>query len=130
LRGRAVLAARSNGLDFPVVGVWQDLGDPDGARAFAEQNRELGFRGQVLIHPSHVEMVNAVFSPSQFELEFYAGMIAAFDEAEAQGAAAVLYEGMHVDYAHVKTAREVLGYGEQLKTRGAPGAEPDLAPAG
>ena len=117
LRSRAVLACRANGLDFPLVGLWQDLADPEGARRFAEQNRELGFRGQVLIHPSHVAVANEVYSPSAFELELYAGMIAAFEKAEEQGAAAVLYEGMHVDYAHIKTAREVLAYAELIESK-------------
>lgn len=114
LRSRALLAARANGLEFPIVGLWQDLSDPEGARKFAEDNRRLGFRGQVVIHPSHVPIVNEVYSPSQFEVDFYAGMITAFEEAEAQGIAAVLYEGMHIDYAHVKTAREVLAYHELI----------------
>jgi citrate lyase subunit beta/citryl-CoA lyase len=110
LRSRAVLACRAAGLEFPLVGVWQDLADPEGARNFSVKNRELGFRGQVLIHPSHVDVANEVFSPSKFEVDFYAGMIEAFEKAEAEGAAAVVYEGMHVDYAHIKTAREVLAY--------------------
>jgi citrate lyase subunit beta / citryl-CoA lyase len=117
LRSRAVLAARSHGLEFPLVGVWQDLADPEGARQFSAQNRELGFRGQVLIHPSHVKVANDVFSPSKSEVDFYVSMIAAFEEAEARGAAAVRYEGMHIDYAHVKTAREVLEYSRLLDSR-------------
>ncbi|MBC9226481.1 CoA ester lyase [Aeromicrobium sp. 636] len=115
LRSRAVLACRAAGLDFPLVGIWQDLADPEGARNFAIKNRELGFRGQVLIHPSHIEIANEVFSPSDFEIEFFKGMIATFEEAEARGVAAVLYEGMHIDYAHVKTAREVLAYANTLR---------------
>lgn len=114
LRSRALLAARSNGLAHPLVGVWQDLKDPEGARAFSEQNREIGFRGQVLIHPSHIALANEVFSPSESEVAFYAGMIEAFEAAEADGRAAVTYEGMHVDYAHIKTAREVLSYAGQF----------------
>lgn len=114
LRSRAVLACRSAGLDFPLVGVWQDLADPEGARNFSVKNRELGFRGQVLIHPSHVDVANEVFRPSPFEVDFYAGMIDAFEEAVAGGAAAVVYEGMHVDYAHIKTAREVLAYADNF----------------
>jgi citrate lyase subunit beta/citryl-CoA lyase len=128
LRSRALLAARSSGLEFPLVGIWQDLADPEGARNFSLQNRELGFRGQVLIHPSHVAVANEVFSPSKFEIEFYAGMIEAFEEAEAQGAAAVLYEGMHVDYAHIKTAREVLEYGRLLDSRNSVASQAALAP--
>jgi citrate lyase subunit beta / citryl-CoA lyase len=127
LRSRAVLAARAAGLEFPLVGVWQDLADAEGARKFSEQNRALGFRGQVLIHPSHVEGANTVFSPSRFEVEFYQGMIAAFEQAEADGAAAVLYEGMHIDYAHIKTAREVLAFSRLLNEQDTP--EPATSPA-
>jgi citrate lyase subunit beta/citryl-CoA lyase len=114
LRSRALLAARAAGLDAPLAGLWQDLSDNEGARAFAKQNRELGFRGQVIIHPSHVEIANNAFSPSASDLEFYKGMIDAFEAAVAEGVAAVSYRGMHVDYAHVKTAREVVAYGGQL----------------
>lgn len=114
LRSRAVLAARAAGLQFPLVGVWQDLKDTEGARRFSEQNRQLGFSGQVLIHPSHIEYANEVFAPSQFEVDFYTGMIEAFEEAVEGGAAAVVYEGMHVDYAHIKTARDVLTYAQQF----------------
>lgn len=114
LRSRAVLACRAAGLDFPLVGIWQDLEDDEGARNFTLRNRELGFRGQVLIHPSHIDVANEAFSPSAFEIEFYEGMIRAFEEAETQGVAAVRYEGMHVDYAHIKTAREVLAYAQNF----------------
>ncbi len=117
LRSRAVLACRAAGLEFPLGGIWQDLNDPDGARFQCEQNRQLGFRGQVCIHPSHVATANEVFTPSRSEVDFYRGMIAAFEVAEAGGAAAVAYEGLHVDYAHIKTAREVIAYAESLATR-------------
>jgi citrate lyase subunit beta/citryl-CoA lyase len=108
LRSRAVLATRAAGLQFPIIGVWQDLNDPEGARRFFEQNRQIGFTGQVLIHPSHIAAANEVFTPSAQEVAFYTGMIEAFEKAEAQGIAAVLYEGQHIDYAHIKTARQVL----------------------
>jgi citrate lyase subunit beta/citryl-CoA lyase len=62
----------------------------------------------VSIHPSHVAIANEVFMPSAQEVAFYAGMIEAFEKAEAEGIAAVLYEGQHIDYAHVKTARQVI----------------------
>jgi citrate lyase subunit beta/citryl-CoA lyase len=117
LRGRAVLACRAAGLDWPIVGLWQDLTDPEGELAFAKQNRELGFRGQVAIHPSAIKVINEVYSPSQSEIEFYEGMVKAFDAAVAEGAAAVKYEGMHVDYAHIKTAREVLETARRFAAR-------------
>lgn len=108
LRSRAVLAVRAAGKDFPIVGLWQDLKDIDGAWAFARQNRQLGFRGMVAIHPSHVAIANEVFMPSQQEVVFYQGMIEAFEAGVAKGDAAVAYEGMHIDLAHVKTAQAVI----------------------
>ncbi|MEY4138390.1 MAG: hypothetical protein RLZZ371_572 [Pseudomonadota bacterium] len=108
LRSRALLAVRASGRQFSWVGLWQDLNDPEGARAFAVQNRQLGFTGMVAIHPSHIAIANEVFMPSEQEVIFYTGMIETFEKAEAQGIAAVLYEGQHIDYAHVKTAREVI----------------------
>jgi citrate lyase subunit beta/citryl-CoA lyase len=117
LRSRTVLAVRSAGRNFPLFGVWQDIKDLKGARRFAEQNKGLGFRGMVSIHPSHVEIANEVFTPSDEDVAFYSGMIEAFEKAEALGHGAISYEGMHIDYAHVKTAHEVLSLHRALTTR-------------
>ena len=108
LRSRALLAVRASGRPFSWVGLWQDLKDPAGAREFAIQNRQIGFTTLVMIHPSHIAIANEVFSPSAQEVLFYQGMIDTFEKAEAEGNAAVLYEGQHIDYAHVKTARQVI----------------------
>ncbi|MER6667221.1 CoA ester lyase [Amycolatopsis japonica] len=114
LRSRLVLAARSNGLHHPVVGVWQDIKDLDGCRRFCLDNRGLGYRGLVAIHPSHVAVGNEVFSPSPEEVDQARRMIAAFREAEAAGSAAVDFEGQHIDIAHVKTAEGVLELADAL----------------
>jgi citrate lyase subunit beta / citryl-CoA lyase len=108
IRSRVVLESRAAGLEHPICGLWQDIGDLDGLRRFAEQNRGLGYRGQLVIHPSHVPVVTEVFGISASEISFYRGMISAFDAAVAEGRAAVEYAGQHIDYAHVKTAREKL----------------------
>jgi citrate lyase subunit beta/citryl-CoA lyase len=118
LRSRAVLATRAAGKNFPIVGLWQDLKDIDGAWKFARQNKQLGFRGLVAIHPSHIAIANEVFSPSASDVTFYQGMIDAFEVAVEKGLAAINYEGMHIDYAHVKTAKEVIGLHAALKERG------------
>ncbi|MCP2288815.1 HpcH/HpaI aldolase/citrate lyase family protein [Nocardia amikacinitolerans] len=114
LRSRIVLAARSNGLHHPLAGVWQDIKDLDGARRFCLDNRQLGYRGLVAIHPSHVAIANEVFSPSADTVDFYRRMIAAFREAEAAGSAAVDFEGQHIDLAHVKTAEGVIALADAL----------------
>jgi len=117
LRSRAVLAVRAAGKDFPIVGLWQDLKDDDGAWEFARSNMRLGFRGMVSIHPKHVEIANQVFMPTEGEVAFYQGMIDAFEDGLTRGVAAVDYEGMHIDLAHVKTAKEVITLYETLSSK-------------
>ena len=114
LRSRIVLASRANGLHHPMAGVWQDIKDLDGLRTFAQDNRRLGYRGIVLIHPSHVEISNEVFTPSPAKVAFYRRMVQAFQDAEAQGHGAVDFEGQHIDLAHAKTAEGVIALAESV----------------
>lgn len=115
-RSRAVLACRAAGLRHPIVGLWQDIGDLAGLERFATDNLRLGFRGQVLIHPTHVEVVNRAYTPSPATVERYRRMIAAFEEAAAAGSAAVDFEGEHIDIAHVQTAREIVSMAESMRS--------------
>ncbi|QSE92347.1 CoA ester lyase [Rhodococcus pseudokoreensis] len=114
LRSRLVLAARAAGLHHPVAGVWQDIKDLDGARQFCLDNKQLGYRGMVCIHPSHIAIANEVFTPSPEQVDFYRRMIEAFKVAEAAGSAAVDFEGQHIDIAHVKTAEGIIAQAEAV----------------
>lgn len=107
-RSRAVIACRAAGKPFPIGGMWQEVHDLDGLRKQAEFNRQLGFAGEVVLHPSNVPVVNEVYSPGEAQLAYYRGLIAAFEQGEKAGSGAVIYEGEHIDIAHVQTAREVL----------------------
>ena len=113
LRSRILLACRAAGHPFAVCGIWQDIRDLDGLERFARRQRQLGYDGQVLIHPSHVGPVHEVFTPSVETLAFYGGMIEAFERAEAEGNASVDYEGQHIDRAHYETAKAVVQRGSR-----------------
>jgi citrate lyase subunit beta / citryl-CoA lyase len=58
--------------------------------------------------------VNAAYTPSESDVAYYKGMIEAFETAQAEGRAAIIYEGDHIDYAHVSTAREVVTLAQSL----------------
>jgi citrate lyase subunit beta / citryl-CoA lyase len=115
LRSKVVLAARSAGLDHIVLGLWQDVQDLQGLRAFAEANRDLGFGGQVLIHPSHVDPVNEIYTPSDAELERLRRLVAAYERGARQGQGAVTFDGEHIDLAHVQTALSILAAAGQTE---------------
>ncbi len=53
-------------------------------------------------------MVNEVYSLGDHERARYRAMIAAFEAAEKEGRAALMFDGEHIDIAHVETAREIL----------------------
>lgn len=114
LRSRLVLAARAAGLHHPVAGVWQDIRDLEGARQFTLDNKQLGYRGMVCIHPSHVAIANEIFTPTDEQVDFSRRLIEAFKTAEAAGSAAVDFEGQHIDIAHVKTAEGVIELSEAI----------------
>lgn len=107
LRSRILLACRQAGI-HPLTGLWERIDDLDGLRGFSEFGKQMGFRGQVVIHPSHVPVVNEVFGPSAADIEFHEGLIAAFEEGVARGDGAVRYRGLHIDIAHADKAREWL----------------------
>ncbi len=107
LRSRVLLACREAGI-HALTGLWEDLENLDGLREFAIGGRRLGFRGMIAIHPKHVAIVNDVFTPSVEDVGFYEGMVKAYEAAEAEGAGALRYRGLHIDKAHYDKAVEWL----------------------
>ena len=61
-----------------------------------------------LIHPSHVPVVNEVFTPTREEIAHWQGLVKAMSERREEGRAAVTYAGDMVDVAHEETARAML----------------------
>lgn len=103
LRSRILLACREANI-HPLTALWEDLDNLDGLRDFADQGRHLGFRGMIAIHPSHVPVINQAFSPSDADIKFYEGLIAAYEAAAAGGEGALRYQGLHIDKAHYDKA--------------------------
>ena len=114
-KSAVVIAARAAG-KMPITGLWQEVHDLDGLRIAALAHRRLGFVGEMVLHPSNVAVVNAAYSPSDEDIAYYEGMLKAFDAAQAEGRAAVIYDGEHIDYAHVKTAREIVEKSRMFRT--------------
>jgi citrate lyase subunit beta/citryl-CoA lyase len=107
-RSKMVVEARAAGLEWLVDGVFMNLGDAQALQTECALARELGFIAKMAIHPTQVDVMHEVFSPSEQEVNYARGLIAAFKAAEAQGIGAVRYEGMMVDYANVRLAERTL----------------------
>jgi citrate lyase subunit beta / citryl-CoA lyase len=105
--GLSLIAARAAGKVI-LDGVYNDVKDPEGFAAECAQGRDLGFDGKTLIHPSQVEPCNQAFAPDEAEVERSRRIIAAFEEAEAEGRGVVTVDGRMIENLHVEQARRTL----------------------
>jgi len=107
-RARVVLASRAAGLEGPLDSPWFHLRETEAFSRALERSRRSGFRGRLCIHPDQVQPVNAAYAPSKEEVERAERIVAAFDAAEASGAAAIQVDGQMIDYPVAHRARAVL----------------------
>jgi citrate lyase subunit beta/citryl-CoA lyase len=112
---KVLLDARAAGIAYPIGGRgWWDIQDLDGLRAEAIRTKNFGYSGMLLIHPSHVPIVNEVFTPTKEEIAHWKELIAAVEKCESEGSSVVTFNGMMVDTAHVKVARDLLKWASEL----------------
>jgi citrate lyase subunit beta/citryl-CoA lyase len=114
LRSKVLVDSRAAGVPYPVSGGWMDIHDLEGLRRAAQQAKGLGYTGMHLIHPSHVPVVNEVFTPTKEEIDHWQGLVKAMEDRRQQGGAAVTYRGDMVDIAHEETARTMLEVAREL----------------
>ncbi|WP_293875219.1 MULTISPECIES: CoA ester lyase [unclassified Sphingomonas] len=104
-----VIAARSAGL-VVLDGVCNAIGDEARLTAECAQGAMLGFDGKTLIHPGQIAAANAAFGPSDEELAWARGVVAAFAAPEAAGKGAIRLDGAMVERLHLAEAERLLAY--------------------
>ncbi|MGA8171625.1 MAG: CoA ester lyase [Methylocystis sp.] len=102
-----VLAARVHGIDI-VDGIYNDFNDEVGLRREAEQGRDLGMDGKMLIHPSQIGPVNEIFAPSEADVAFARQILAIFDAPENADKGVAQIDGQMVERLHLDVARRTL----------------------
>jgi citrate lyase subunit beta / citryl-CoA lyase len=107
-RSKVLLEVRAAGVPNPLSGMWGDVADLEGLRRLADQTRDIGYEGMMVIHPTHVPIVNEVFSPSADEVQRWREIVAGMAEGLREGRGAIRLHGEVVDEAHVKTAEQGL----------------------
>ncbi|MDN5848652.1 MAG: CoA ester lyase [Nitrococcus sp.] len=116
---RMVNACRAYGLR-PIDGPFGDFSDPDAFLAAAKRAAALGYDGKWAIHPSQIPTCNDVFSPSPEEADKARRILAALDEAAAQGKGAAQLDGKMIDIASARMARNIVNQDDEIKRRNTP----------
>lgn len=111
----ALLAAREAG-KIILDGVFNDIKDADAFRDECLQGAQMGFDGKTLIHPSQVEIANDVWAPTADEVDYAQRVIAAFEEATAEGRGVITVDDRMIENLHVDNARRVLAVQQAIES--------------
>jgi citrate lyase subunit beta/citryl-CoA lyase len=112
---KVLLDARAANVPYPMGGRgWWEIQDLSGLLEEAIRTKNFGHMGMLLIHPSHVPIVNEVFTPTKEEIAHWKELIAAVEKCESEGSSVVTFNGMMVDTAHLKVARDMLKWASEL----------------
>ncbi len=114
---RIAVVCRAYGLR-PIDGPFGDFTDPEGYMASARRAAVLGYEGKWAIHPSQIALANDVFTPSDDIARRTRRIIAAMEEAAAQGKGAVSLDGRLIDAASIRMAQNLLAKLDQIEARG------------
>lgn len=108
-----VAACRTHGI-LPVDGPFGDFSDDDGFRAQARRSATLGMVGKWAIHPKQIALANEVFTPSDEAVAEAREILAAMEQAKANGEGATVYNGRLVDIASIKQAEVIVRQSEMI----------------
>jgi len=112
-----ILAARAHGIEI-LDGPYGDIGNVDGFAAECAQARDLGFDGKTLIHPSHIDACNAIFTPAAEEVAEARKIVAAFERPENASRGAIQLDGRMVERLHAEIARRTIAIADAIATAG------------
>jgi citrate lyase subunit beta/citryl-CoA lyase len=105
---KLVLDARAAGLSSVITGVVANVADLESLRRQMRFSKQLGANGAQVIHPSHVPVVNEIFSPTSEELADARALLETMAAAQRRGDAAAVHNGRMIDLAHARSSLEVL----------------------
>jgi citrate lyase subunit beta/citryl-CoA lyase len=109
----AVTAARAEGLTA-IDGVYNDIAHADGFRVECAQGLEFGFDGKTLIHPTQIETANAIFAPTEEEVQRARAVIAAFALPENAGKGVIKVDGRMTELLHLEEAKRVVAVADAI----------------
>jgi malyl-CoA/(S)-citramalyl-CoA lyase len=114
---RIANACRAFGI-MPIDGPYSGIPDIDGLRAAAKRARVLGFECKMAIHPSQVDTIHEVMTPSAAQVAWAKEVLEAMEAAAREGRGAVKdRNGEMIDLMHIKVANKLLERAANLKDR-------------
>ena len=102
---RVVNAAKAAGIDA-IDCVHLQIRDLEALKVMSAESAGYGFDGRWAIHPSHLEIINAAYTPADEQIEHAKKVVLLYEEADRQGQGAIMDPdtGEMIDEATIKMA--------------------------
>src|SRR6516162_5232023 len=105
---RIANACRAFGI-IPIDGPFSGIRDVEGLRAATKRASVLGFECKMAIHPSQIEIIHEVLTPTADQIAWAKEILEAMAAAEREGRGAVKDKnGEMIDLMHIKVANKLL----------------------
>ena len=94
--------------------VFSNVADSAGLLAAAQMGKQLGFEGKGCIHPGQIAIIKQGFSPTAGEISRAGAIVAAYEQAQADGKGVVALGSKMIDAPVVKKALAVIALATDL----------------
>lgn len=112
-REQLIFAARARGIDS-LDTPFTNIKNLEALESDVYNAKAMGFTGKTCIHPNHIDTINRVFTPTDEEVARARGIVAAMQDAYAQGKGACMYENKMVDAPIAERAKKILDKAERI----------------
>ena len=115
VRSKVLVDVRAAGVPYPIGGGVTSSSDVDVARAFAVENKQLGYNGvHCAATAAVVAAVNDVFTPTAGEIDGWLRLMPQLEQAEREGITAARIGATTVDLAGLVKVRQQLDLARRL----------------
>ncbi len=94
---------------------WTDFQDLEGFEKEAKQAKQLGFSGKTCIHPSQIDVVHGIFTPSMDEIEKSLIIIEEMKKAGIEKGGVIQINGKMIDIPVIEKAKRVVELAKAAK---------------
>ncbi len=91
---------------------WTDFNDLEGFEKEAKLGKQLGFSGKTCIHPSQIEVVHKIFTPSADEIEKSLVILEAMKAANIEQGGVIQINGKMIDIPVIEKAKRIIALAE------------------
>lgn len=113
-RSMILHAARAAGI-AAIDTVYSNVDNTEGFEAEVRLIKQLGFDGKSVINPRQIPLVNAIYAPTEKEIQNAKEVIWGIQEAEAKGSGVISVNGKMIDKPIVERAQRVIALAKAAK---------------